>query len=91
MRAAMPRCASCSNRSGSLANVAVDTYVVAMTKNVYRFRKLKWGDPEKPWLKRGSPLPVGETAPGPRRWLDSPWMIIAGFALAFGLGVLMLS
>jgi hypothetical protein len=63
-----------------------------MAKNVYRFRKLKWGNPEKPWLKRGSPLPpVGgsPTAPAPRQqrsFGDSPWVILGGAALAFGLG-----
>lgn len=73
-----------------------------MPKNVYRFRKLKWGDPEKPWLKRGSPLPpLGGPSPagdapepgGPdrQRLLDSPWMILGGFALAFGLGMLLFS
>ena len=54
-----------------------------MARNVFRFRKLKWGDPERPWLGRGSPVPEA-----PRRgpWFDSPWMILAGFVLAFGLG-----
>ena len=73
-----------------------------MAKNVYRFRKLKWGDPEKPWLKRGSPLPpltggpasgpVAPDGPSPRPkppFFDSPWMILGGFALAFGLGLLL--
>ena len=71
-----------------------------MGKNVYRFRKLKWGNPEKPWLKRGSPLPpLGNATPpgstpepaGPRRTrgLDSPWAILGGFALALGLGMLL--
>ena len=73
-----------------------------MAKNVYRFRKLKWGDPEKPWLKRGSPLPPiggsspagaapGPAEPGRQRFFDSPWMILGGFVLAFGLGVLLFS
>jgi len=71
-----------------------------MAKNVYRFRKLKWGDPEKPWLKRGSPLPPlpGEVPAGgppepaePGRLFDSPWMILGGFALAFALGMLLFS
>lgn len=68
-----------------------------MAKNVYRFRRLKWGDPEKPWLKRGAPLPPlsGEAPAGggsePYRLLDSPWMILGGFALAFGLGILLFS
>ena len=68
-----------------------------MAKNVFRFRRLKWGDPEKPWLKRGSPLPPagGSLPPGPqgaeRRWLDSPWLVLAGAVLAFGLGLLLFS
>lgn len=62
-----------------------------MAKNIYRFRKLKWGDPEKPWLKRGSPLPPvnGSQPPPPRRSRslgDSPWVILGGAVLAFGLG-----
>lgn len=73
-----------------------------MAKNVYRFRKLKRGDPEKPWLKRGSPLPPltrrpASGAPAPERpatrprpsFLDSPWLILGGSALAFGLGLLL--
>lgn len=63
-----------------------------MARNVFRFRKLKWGDPERPWLKRGAPLVGPGTAqPGRRALLDSPWMILAGGALAFGLGWLMLA
>ena len=68
-----------------------------MAKNVYRFRRLKWGNPEKPWLKRGSPLPpVGRPPPASSTsrkpaMLDSPWMILGGFALAFGLGILLFS
>jgi hypothetical protein len=57
-----------------------------MAKNVFRFRKLKWGDPERPWLNRGSPLP---DAPRRGALLDSPWMIFGGFVLAFGLGWLL--
>ncbi len=68
-----------------------------MAKNVYRFRKLKWGDPEKPWLKRGSPLPPvgGSPADEPpiarrqRAVGDSPWVILGGAVLAFGLGWLL--
>ena len=73
-----------------------------MARNVYRFRKLKWGNPEKPWLKRGSPLPpIGGPSPadgspepaqrGRQRFFDSPWMILGGFALAFALGMLLFS
>lgn len=63
-----------------------------MARNVFRFRKLKWGDPEKPWLKRGSPLPQASADQAQRgALLDSPWMIIAGSVLAFGLGWLLLS
>jgi hypothetical protein len=67
-----------------------------MTKNVYRFRRLKWGNPEKPWLKRGTPVPhadgmqAGSDRPRPSM-LDSPWMILAGFVLAFGLGIVLFS
>ena len=54
-----------------------------MAKNVFRFRRLKWGDPERPWLKRGGREPPQQTG---RSWLDSPWMIVGGFVLAFGMG-----
>ena len=41
-----------------------------------------------------TPLPGEAPADGgsePYRLLDSPWMILGGFALAFGLGILLFS
>jgi hypothetical protein len=60
----------------------------AVPDNIYRFRRLKWGKPQKPWLERGAPLPP-EKPRGVR--LDNPLVIFAGAALAFGLGWLLFS
>lgn len=59
-----------------------------MPDNIYRFRRLKWGKPQKPWLERAAPLPPEK----PRRArLDSPLVILAGAVLALGLGWLLLA
>ncbi len=67
--------------------VLLSAYLGEMVKNVFRFRKLKWGDPERPWLRRGPPLPPDETRRGLN--LDSPLLILLGAVLAFGLGWVM--
>jgi hypothetical protein len=54
--------------------------------NIYRFRRLKWGKPSKPWLARGAPLPP-ETPRGAR--FENPIVIVAGAVLALGLGWLL--
>ena len=59
-----------------------------MPDNIYRFRRLKWGKPQKPWLNRGAPLPPEKPRGGK---LDTPMMVLAGAVLAVGLGWLLLA
>ena len=51
--------------------------------NIYRFRRLRWGQPDKPWLRRGSPLPQTDA---PRRIKALP--LLAGAVLIVALVLL---
>ena len=84
----MPGPDSKNRRFYSTFRHSIDSRSLPVPNNIFRFRKLKWGDPERPWLRRGAPQDPSRAA-DKGSWLDSPWVIGLGAILAFGLGWLL--